>query len=75
MAQAGVSLTIGKSFRNTLPKPRPGSWFHIVATWKQSGLACAYMNGRVGCGTSTAPSRASRAARPLAPRRRSLPGL
>ena len=45
---AGVSITVGSNWQNSLPKPPVGSWFHVVATWHQNGRACAYLNGVEG---------------------------
>ena len=44
----GVSATIGGGWRNTLPKPPVGKWFHVVATWSQGSQTCVYLNGKKG---------------------------
>ena len=42
-------------------EPPVGEWFHIVATWQQSGEACMYMNGEeVECTTAKQPTQARR---------------
>ena len=51
---AGVSITVGRNWHNSLPKPPVGSWFHVVATWQQGGTACAYLNGVEGLCHSSA---------------------
>ena len=56
----GVSITMGGTWANTLPKPPVGSWFHVVATWVQGGQACVYLNGKAGlCTTASNGKHAS----------------
>ena len=45
---AGVSATVGGGWRNTLPKPPVGKWFHVVASWNQGRQTCVYLNGKKG---------------------------
>ena len=47
----GVSVSVGRAWDSTLPKPPVGEWFHVVGTWKQgsgSDEACIYMDGTKG---------------------------
>jgi hypothetical protein len=45
---AGVSLTYGGGWRNTLPKPPLKEWFHVVGTWAHGMRSCVYLNGKLG---------------------------